>query len=116
MKQKRIRELHKKHKLHHKTVFYMKTYAPHKHFHMTIVKQSIKILLLASLLSTIGGIGIQALQQKFFAFIPLLILLPALADMIGDFGTVVSSRFTTALYLGKIDTQWWLSANILHMF
>lgn len=108
---RRIRHLHKKHKLHHRTIFYMRK-GRKLHFHGRIVRESLKIVIAASLISTLGGIGLQALQEKVIAIIPLLILLPALNHMAGSFGTVVSSRFATDLYLGRVSRSWWRSKSI----
>lgn len=77
-----------------------------------IVKESIKILILASVISSIGGIGLETIQKKLLLIVPLLILLPSLNDMIGDFGTIMSSKFTTLLYLGKIKERWWKSKEL----
>jgi len=81
-----------------------------------IVKESLMILVAASILSTIGGIGLEAIKQKVAFFIPLLILIPALNDMIGDFGTIISSRFTTLLFEGKIRGKWWKSKELAKEF
>lgn len=105
---RKIHHLHKKHKLHHRTMFYMQK-GRNLHFHNRIITESFKILIVASIVSTIGGIGLQALQDKIILIIPLLVMLPALNDMIGDFGTIVSSRFATDLYLGKVNRSWWKS-------
>jgi cation transporter-like permease len=78
-----------------------------------IIKESIGILLLASLLSIIGGFGIEHIRESLFFLLPLLILLPALNDMTGDYGSVVASRFTTMLYLGQIKERDWRS-HLLH--
>lgn len=79
-----------------------------------IITESIGILLFASLLSTVGGFGIESIKESVFFLLPLIILLPALNDMTGDYGSVVASRFTTLLYLGKIkEKQWWRS-HLLH--
>ena len=67
-----------------------------------IIKESIKILLLASIISSIGGIFLQDVESIIIAVIPILIMLPALNDMVGDFGTTFSVKFTTLLYLGAI--------------
>lgn len=77
-----------------------------------IIRESYKILIIASIISTIGGVGLEALQQKVVAFLPLLILLPALNSMIGSFGTLVSSKFTTFLFLGKIQKKAWQSKEL----
>lgn len=82
-----------------------------------IVKESIKILILASIISSIGGISIEAARTKLFALLPFLIMLPALNDMIGDFGTIVASKFTVLLYQKKIKRhEWWRGAAVHHLF
>jgi cation transporter-like permease len=79
-----------------------------------IITESIGILLLASLLSTLGGFGIESIRQNIFFLLPLIILIPALNDMTGDYGTIVASRFTTMLYLGKIKEKGWWKSRLLH--
>jgi len=69
---------------------------------MEIIRESIAILILASLISSIGGFGASSIRDKFLNILPLIIMLPALNDMSGDFGTIISSKFTTLLYLGYI--------------
>ena len=64
-------------------------------FFWKIMKESIKILILASLISSLGGIGLESVNVKLIALLPLLILLPAMNDMIGDFGAIISSRIST---------------------
>lgn len=103
-----IHHVRKKYKISRKTIFYLKEYGPHSHVAHVIIKESIKILILASIISSIGGIGLQSIETKIFAILPLLIMLPALTDMIGDFGTVVSAKFTAMLYLGKVKTHNWM--------
>lgn len=81
------------------------------------MKESIKILILASIISSLGGIGLEDIKARLVVIVPLLILLPALNDMIGDFGTIISSRFTTMLYLGKVrEKEWWKSHIIGNLF
>lgn len=77
-----------------------------------IVKESVKVLILASILSSIGGISLQVIDKKLLFILPLLILLPGLNNMIGSFGTIMSSKFTTMLYLGKIKDRWWQSREL----
>lgn len=81
-----------------------------------IILESIKVLILASVLSTIGGIGVEALKSKIVFLLPMLVMLPALNDMIGDFGTIISSKFTTLLYLGKVKDKWWQSVELGKLF
>ncbi|MFH1294440.1 MAG: magnesium transporter, partial [Candidatus Aenigmatarchaeota archaeon] len=42
----------------------------------------------------------------FVAILPLVVLLPALNNMIGNYGTIISSRFSTMLHEGKIRGSW----------
>jgi len=97
-----IHHIHKKHKLSYMTIFYMKEYGTKSHAASTIIKESIKILVLASILSSIGGLGIENMKDKFLAIMPLIIMLPALNDMIGDYGTIISSKFALMIYTGKV--------------
>jgi cation transporter-like permease len=107
-----IHHVHRKHRLSYKTIFYMKEYGPRSHISWVIIRESIKMLLLASLLSSLGGLYIKGVEDKLVTFLPLLILLPALTDMIGDFGCVLSSKFTSMLFLGKIRDKWWKSPEV----
>ncbi|MBI3190130.1 magnesium transporter [archaeon] len=107
-----IHKLHHKHKLSYKTLFYMKEYGPHSHVAKVIIKESIKILMLAAVVSSIGGIHLKSIESTIITILPLLILLPALNDMIGDFGAIISSKFTTMLYMGFIGKDWWNSEKV----
>lgn len=66
-----------------------------------IVRESIFVLFIAALLSSIGGIALKSVEANIVTIVPLIIILPALNDMIGDFGIIIVSRFTTAFYTGK---------------
>ncbi|MCX8194258.1 MAG: magnesium transporter [Candidatus Pacearchaeota archaeon] len=66
-----------------------------------IVRESIFVLIIAALLSSIGGIALKSVEASLVTIVPLIIILPALNDMIGDFGIILVSRFTTALYMHK---------------
>ena len=67
-----------------------------------IIKESLKVLIVGSLLSSIGGLGLESVKDKFAMFLPLMIILPAMASMIGNAGIVLVSKITTFLALGKI--------------
>ena len=97
-----VHHVHKKHKISRRTLFYMKEYGPHSHVASVIVRESIKIIILTALISSVGGIALQSVEEKIVAIAPLLILMPALNNLVGSFGTLVSSKFTTLLYTGKI--------------
>lgn len=113
---KLIHHLHEEHKISKRTLFYMKEYGPRSHAAAEIIKDSLEILILTSVISTIGGIGLQSIKSQLFIFLPLLILVPALNKMIGDFGAIVSLRFTTSLFLGKVKTGWWKSELVKKLF
>jgi mgtE-like transporter len=68
---------------------------------MKIIKESIFVLIVATMLSAIGGIALKSVEAKLVTIIPLIVILPALNDMIGDFGIILVSKFTTALYMKK---------------
>ncbi len=70
-----------------------------------IIRESFFILVFAAMLSSLGGLGFEFLREKIIFLIPLIILFPALNDMIGDMGTIVASHFTTLLYMGKLDKK-----------
>ena len=81
-----------------------------------LVKESLKIVIIASIISSIGGVGLEAIKLKLVAFVPLLIMLPALNSMIGDFGIIISGKFTTLLYTKKIHKSWWKSYELGDQF
>ncbi len=111
-----IHTIHKKHNISKKTLFYVKEYGPHSNVPRTIIRESIRILLLASLISSFGGLALENIKTLFVSIIPLLILLPVLNDMIGNYGTVISSKFSTLLYEGKIKSAWWKNLELRKLF
>jgi cation transporter-like permease len=111
-----LHHLHRRYGISRKTIFYMKEYGPRSHVAHVIVKESLKILIMASIISSIGGIGMESVSSRLVTIIPLLILLPALNDMVGDFGCIVSSKFTNMLYLGKVGGKWWRSRHLHALF
>jgi mgtE-like transporter len=81
-----------------------------------IIKESFFILILTSILSTLGGISLESIQKRIFNFLPFLIALPAINDMIGDFGGIISSKFTTLLFLGVVERKWWKTKELISLF
>jgi len=102
-----IHKIHKKHKISKRTLFYVKEYGPHTNVPKTIIKESIKILLFASIISSLGGFALEQVKGIFISIIPLLVLMPVLNSMIGDYGIVVSSKFSTMLHENKVKRKWW---------
>ncbi len=47
---------------------------------------------LASCISMIGGIGIELTEQNLLPIIPLVIALPALNTMVGDYATIIAAH------------------------
>ncbi|HJW96999.1 MAG TPA: magnesium transporter [archaeon] len=111
-----LHHVHRKYGISRKTLFYMKEYGPHSHIAHVIIRESLKILIAASIISSIGGISLQSMGDKIFAIVPLLILVPAMNNMVGDFGCIVSSKFTNMLYLGKVGSKWWMSRHLHKLF
>lgn len=111
-----IHKIRKKYRISRKTLFYVKEYGPRTNVPKTIIKESIKILLLASILSSIGGSALENIRAIFIALTPLLILLPVLNGMIGNYGTIISSRFSTMLYTGKIRGDWHKNRKLRELY
>lgn len=82
-----------------------------------IFTESLKIVILTSIISSVGGVSLENINVKLVALLPFLILLPAMNDMIGNFGTILSSKLTTLLYMGKIrEKGWWSSHKVGNLF
>ncbi|HLD80518.1 MAG TPA: magnesium transporter [archaeon] len=67
----------------------------------TIIRQSFFFLVIASAISSIGGFGLEGIKANLFAIVPLIVIVPALADFVGDFATVITAHFSTMFYTGK---------------
>ena len=111
-----IYTIHKKHKVSKRTLFYIKEYGPHSNVAKTILRESAQILLLTSLISSFGGLTLEHIKPLFLKIVPLIIMLPTLNDMIGDYGIIVSSRFSTMLHEGKIKKSVWLNKELRVLF
>ncbi len=109
-------KIHKEHKISKRTLFYIKEYGPHSHVSKTIIKESIKILLLASIISSVGGVSLEYIKNNFIALIPLIVLLPILNDMIGDYGIVVSSKFSSMLHEGLLNKKKLFNQKLTNLF
>ena len=101
-----IHKIHREHKISRRTLFYVKEYGPHSNVLKTIMKESIKILIFTSIISSIGGLALENIKTVFISVIPLIILLPVLNDTIGNYGTIFSSRFSTMLHEGRVRRKW----------
>lgn len=59
-----LHHVHRKYGISRKTLFYMKEYGPRSHVAHVIVRESLKILIIASVISSIGGISLQFMEDK----------------------------------------------------
>jgi len=66
-----------------------------------IFGESLTVLLITSVISLIAGLFLRSIQDKLLVILPLIIILPALNGMIGNYGIIIISRFTTELYKFK---------------
>lgn len=108
-----IHHIHKKYNISKKTLFYVKEYGSRSHAFKNIIKESIKVLLFASIISSIGGFSLEQIKSSFINIIPFIILIPVLNNMIGNYGTIVSSRFSTMLHENKIKkNSWWKNKEL----
>jgi cation transporter-like permease len=95
-----LHEIHRKHNISKRTLFYVKEYGPHSSVPRTIIRESIKILLLASIISSIGGFAVENIKLTVVSLMPIIILLPVLNGTIGNYGAITSSKFSTMLHEG----------------
>jgi len=70
-----------------------------------IIRQGVLAITIATLISSGGGLLLRSVEQRLLEVSALLILLPALMDMAGDFGCIIASRLSTAIYLGEIEVD-----------
>ena len=111
-----IHKIRKRYKISKKTLLYVKEYGPHTNVPKTIVKECLKILLFASIISSFGGLALEHIKDIFIPIVPLILVLPALNDMIGDYGIIISSRFSTLLHTGKIRGRWYKNNDLKKLF
>lgn len=110
-----LHHIHKRHSVSKKTLFYMKEYGPKSHLIHEIIKDSMPVLLISVFLASIAGLALRSILDKLVLLIPLVIMIPALNDLIGEMGSVVSSKFTTGLFLGKIKSRFWQSGFLRNL-
>ncbi len=111
-----IHLIHKKHNVSKKTLFYVKEYGPHSNIPKRIIKESLKILLLASIVSSFGGFALEYIKTIFVSILPLVILLPVLNDMIGDYASITSAKIATLLHEGELKKKFLFNPHIKKLF
>lgn len=110
-----VHRISSEYKLSKRTLFYIKEYNTKSNISTTIIKESWKVLILASILSSIGGLGLRYVEQNIVSILPLLIVIPALNDLVGDFGTITASKFTNMLFFRAVDKRWWRSKQLRYL-
>lgn len=101
-----IHKIRETHKISRKTLFYMKEYGTKSHVMSVILKESLIALLIAFTIGIVSGVSLEAIKSNFVILLPLIILLPALNDMIGDYSMIMVSRFSTLVFM-KGEKRWW---------
>lgn len=84
---------------------------------VSIVRDTFAVMIISNVMSSLGGIALHAVEKKILILLPVLIIIPALNALIGGFASIVSSKFTTMLYLGEFsEGKWWKSHNFKALF
>lgn len=81
-----------------------------------IFEESISVLIIASVLSLITGLLLSSIQKTLLIVPALIIILPALNGTVGNFGVIITSRITTALYEKKVKGLWYHTKIAKHLF
>ncbi|CAB4759229.1 unannotated protein [freshwater metagenome] len=68
-----------------------------------IIRESLPVLSIALILSTLAGIAVESQMSLFTGFPALLVLLPAFVSSAGALGGILASRMATNLHLGLVD-------------
>lgn len=70
-----------------------------------IIKESIVIVMLSSIMGLISGTFLSINQEILYSFPIILLILPSLNSLIGDISTVLTSRLSSHLYLGNLPPK-----------
>ncbi len=65
-----------------------------------ILRENLPIILLTATISSLAGIGLTSIKENLFTIPFLLIVVPALNDMVGDFSCILTSRMSTSFKMG----------------
>ena len=76
-----------------------------------IIKESIGVLIICSLIAVLAGQLLHSMQGKFVGVPILLVFIPVINGLGGNLGSIFGARITSALHLGSITT---LSDEELH--
>lgn len=78
-----------------------------------IFSENLGAIVAASVLSIAGGVGLQLVHAKLYFLLPVLIAIPGLTDMIGDFSTIIASKSIALIEQGMKPNEWAHSKSIL---
>jgi mgtE-like transporter len=81
-------------------------YVRHRHerVFMKTLTEGGPVVMLSSLLASIGGVGLSSLRDEIERHPSVLMLYPALIDALGDIGSILGSMETTRLALGFVSS------------
>ena len=111
-----IKHVHKRHNISKKTLFYVKEYCTKSNVSSVIIRESLAVLIFASIVSSFGGFGLEKWKDQFILLLPILILFPVLNSMIGNYGIIFSSKYSTMLHEGKIEKHIFKSKELMSLF
>ena len=111
-----IKHVHKKHNISKRTLFYVKEYCTKSNVSSVIIRESLIVLIFASIISSLGGFGLEKWKDQFILLLPILILFPVLNSMIGNYGIIFSSKYSTMLHEGKIEKHIFRSKELMRLF
>ncbi len=80
---------------------------PERYHYLSIIKQSLPVLLICLSIGISSGIFLQSADETFALFPLLLSLVPQVIAQGGSIGGIVGSRVSTALYLGNAKPYIW---------
>lgn len=78
-----------------------------------IIAENLIPVVFSSTITIIGGIGLAVIDKKLYFLLPVLITMPALADMVGDFSTIIASKSVALIEQKKLPRHWEHSKVIL---
>lgn len=78
-----------------------------------IIRENLFPVIFGASISMIGGIGLSLIESKLYFLLPVLITIPALADMVGDFSTIIASKSVALIEQKKLPRHWEHSKVIL---
>jgi mgtE-like transporter len=84
----------------------MKDHKEHEIYRIKkIILESLPMLIIPLSWTAVGGLAIASYEELFLVNPSLLVMLPALSDLAGDFGFITSSRLSESLHVGRIQPK-----------